>query len=390
MKTLRLRLTLLPIFLLLFTLILPLDVSAKPGGGGTTNTPPVVLVNPLNIETNVNASVSDQISATDQETPTRLKYTLSVKPAHGTVALVSSTGAFTYTPALNYTGSDTFSVKVTDPSRLSATAKVNITISAPVREDFHYLALGDSIATGTIYPGKVIESYVHKFYKQLVALYPNRNVVLHDLPVDGYQTRDLYKNLGLDGSGGDPATLEAVELANVITISIGGNNLMQAAVDPGSWTGYDFFNPDFAKADIGLKDFNDQWSLIMAKLRGMNPTAQIIVNTLYNPYDSLIDSSLHNQVDTYLYGSKTVVIDGSTYNLTGMNSLTNALAPVYNYKVADVYTAFDAYATHMIDVVYLYAKFNILDPIEYLSRNPHPRPFGQDIITTLNRNQFVP
>src|SRR5262249_3582267 len=48
-------------------------------------------------------------------------------PAHGTLSL-SSGGGFTYTPAPNYNGSDSFVYRATDPLGLSATATVSLTI----------------------------------------------------------------------------------------------------------------------------------------------------------------------------------------------------------------------------------------------------------------------
>src|SRR5262249_59590796 len=57
-------------------------------------------------------------------------------PAHGSVIL-NSDGSFTYTPALNYNGSDSFTYKANDGLADSAPATVNITVKigrAPCRE----------------------------------------------------------------------------------------------------------------------------------------------------------------------------------------------------------------------------------------------------------------
>src|SRR5262249_48349280 len=48
-------------------------------------------------------------------------------PAHGTVSL-SAGGGFTYTPALNYNGTDSFVYRATDPGGLSSQATVSLTI----------------------------------------------------------------------------------------------------------------------------------------------------------------------------------------------------------------------------------------------------------------------
>jgi VCBS repeat-containing protein len=68
-------------------------------------------------------------------------------PAHGTVTL-NATGSFTYTPAANYSGPDTFTYKVNDGSLDSNTATVSITITpvndAPVANPDSYSLAEDT------------------------------------------------------------------------------------------------------------------------------------------------------------------------------------------------------------------------------------------------------
>jgi hypothetical protein len=162
---------------------------------------------------------------------------------------------------------------------------------------------------------------------------------------------------------------------------------MQAAVDSGSITGYDFFNPDFALADVGLKDFNDQFVEIIKKINLINTkeNLKIIVNTQYNPYDVTENSYLHNMVDTYLTGTKLVTINGVQYALSGINDVVKNNATANGYEVADVFTGFDAYDDNMIMVDYLYAS----SFWELLTRNPHPRALGQTIITQSVQTQYA-
>lgn len=82
----------------------------------------------LTLTTNVNTPVAGQIPATDPDGDT-LTYTLSVPPANGTVVL-NPDGSFTYTPNLNFVGTDTFSVLVSDGK--GGTATSNVTIGVPV------------------------------------------------------------------------------------------------------------------------------------------------------------------------------------------------------------------------------------------------------------------
>src|SRR5439155_10010761 len=66
---------------------------------------------------------------TDADAGTTLTAALVASPTHGTVTL-AATGAFTYTPAANYNGSDSFTYKANDGTVNSNVATVTITITA--------------------------------------------------------------------------------------------------------------------------------------------------------------------------------------------------------------------------------------------------------------------
>lgn len=59
-----------------------------------------------------------------------LTYAATSQPAHGTLNVTNSTGAFTYTPAPGYTGSDAFTFTANDGTTTSNSATVNITVQA--------------------------------------------------------------------------------------------------------------------------------------------------------------------------------------------------------------------------------------------------------------------
>jgi VCBS repeat-containing protein len=71
-------------------------------------------------------------------------------PAHGTLTL-NGNGSFTYTPAANYNGTDTFTYKASDGSLDSAVATVTLTVrpvnDAPVARDDAYTLAEDSTLT---------------------------------------------------------------------------------------------------------------------------------------------------------------------------------------------------------------------------------------------------
>ena len=60
-----------------------------------------------------NTVLNGNVSAHDVDSPS-LTYIIVSQPSHGTLVINSSTGAFTYTPAANYSGGDGFVFKVND------------------------------------------------------------------------------------------------------------------------------------------------------------------------------------------------------------------------------------------------------------------------------------
>ena len=56
-----------------------------------------------------------------------------VAPAHGSV-VISANGAYSYTPTLNYTGTDSFTYRVTDADGGTATGTVSIVVTAPLNQ----------------------------------------------------------------------------------------------------------------------------------------------------------------------------------------------------------------------------------------------------------------
>src|SRR5207237_4989056 len=65
---------------------------------------------------------------TDVDAGTTLTATLVANPSHGAVTLATN-GAFTYTPAANYNGSDSFTYKANDGTVDSNIATVSITMT---------------------------------------------------------------------------------------------------------------------------------------------------------------------------------------------------------------------------------------------------------------------
>ena len=98
------------------------------------------------ISTKKNTSITSTMRAEIASGETNIKYVIETQPTHGTLLYQDNTVAtFTYTPDKDYTGTDTFSFKLTNGTLFSNIAMVTITIaqdSAPVIP-FHYIDMQD-------------------------------------------------------------------------------------------------------------------------------------------------------------------------------------------------------------------------------------------------------
>lgn len=75
-----------------------------------------------------NSSTASTLAGNDADSDT-LSFVVTAQPGHGTVEINSTTGAYTYTPSADYTGSDSFSYQVCDGWTCSNEADISITVS---------------------------------------------------------------------------------------------------------------------------------------------------------------------------------------------------------------------------------------------------------------------
>ncbi len=97
--------------------------------------------------------LSGQLDATSSG-DTALDYTIVSQPGHGTLTVEDATGSFTYTPAPNYSGSDTFSYKAGNSGGFSNPATASITLAPandpPEANNGDFSVAGDSSHSGTL------------------------------------------------------------------------------------------------------------------------------------------------------------------------------------------------------------------------------------------------
>jgi subtilase family serine protease len=105
------------------------DVVADIGGGGGNppgNQPPTARNG--SVTTTENHSVTGTLSASDPDGDA-LTFSIVNQPSHGSVRITNtSTGAFTYSPGNNYSGSDSFTFRANDGQANSNTATESVTV----------------------------------------------------------------------------------------------------------------------------------------------------------------------------------------------------------------------------------------------------------------------
>lgn len=144
---------------------------------------------------------------------------------------------------------------------------LSITSSAKEDKPF-YLVLGDSIAYGS-----GLGNPTDACYGKIVA--DTNGYEYANYAVPGHTTTNLIARLA------QPEVVEALEKANIISISIGGNdfllgNLMEL-----------IFNAmvlnDYTPLDNIAESFFENFSTIVSIINEHNPDAVILMQTLYNP-----------------------------------------------------------------------------------------------------------
>lgn len=135
-----------------------------------------------------------------------------------------------------------------------------------------FVVLGDSIAEG------MGSTDVNKDSYAAVVAAAN-GYELHNISRGGATSFTLK-----DKVFGDNDARELIRTADIIDISIGGNDFLLNNLVITVLTAI-FGN--FSRADAALAAFQENFTAIITEVRSLNPTALVIVQTLYNPLEIL-------------------------------------------------------------------------------------------------------
>ena len=147
---------------------------------------------------------------------------------------------------------------------------------------FRLLALGDSLTRGA---GDVTGGgYVGYVAKKLEGSSSSRKeaFVLNNLGIDGLKAPDLKKMLD------QKSVLQEIAAADVILLSIGGNDLFRS--------GQTLVNENQAEVDEIQKAFLADFEMIHKKIREVNSSAPLMMIGLYNPFGELKSAPWSNAV----------------------------------------------------------------------------------------------
>ncbi len=239
--------------------------------------------------------------------------------------------------------------------------------SKDARKSIKFVPLGDSIAYGVgasstdkNYVG-LFSNYLSKKYKscrtenmtvpgitssQLLAQLTTPELLIPSIPED-FPLKDYAIQVC-------KSTKNAVKTADIITISIGGNNMLE---------GFDVVNGkiDFDIVNKGISDFAADWPKIIQAIRKLNPDVRILAMTVYNPFRK--DDQIYSIADGLISKINAVITTG----ISGSKKY---------YKVVDVYGNFYKYKD-VSKLTHFYESYDI-----------HPTDMGYELIYKLHKKAF--
>jgi lysophospholipase L1-like esterase len=337
------------------------------------------------------------------------------------LAVITGANTKTYAISSGYSGKYIRTVVTAKDTGDNGTAPLSTTaysswllISPPVPEAQYYVALGDSISAGTNNENLFGNSYryTNTFSSSLAAIFSGRSYSYKNDSVPGDDTDDLLLKLQTD------STIRSdVSKATIITISIGGNNLLSTA----SARGYSEINE--AAATAGVNNFISDLPAIVAQINSLHAAGhlpQIYIMDMYNlfhPYERgwvTYSGGARNEVymNQFIYENYLSKMQAAIDTITSQNSKVyrvNTYAAFENYTgryaitndslvkqdaagyyfhspyiegttvYSDSLTRFDIYPFYPI-------LFDYANIAKY--RDPHPKELGHNILSAEHLSKF--
>jgi lysophospholipase L1-like esterase len=135
------------------------------------------------------------------------------------------------------------------------------------KEQFDYVALGDSLAAGRTPYGVDQDGYVDLLASRFEQ--SQYNVELYNYGVSGYRTTNVMAQLL------NPSVQESIRNAELVTIDIGANDLLAELAKVQA-------NPTFAPTV--LKGIGERIFVILSEVDKINPDTKVYVMGYYNPF----------------------------------------------------------------------------------------------------------
>lgn len=253
-------------------------------------------------------------------------------------------------------------------------------------EEICYVALGDSVSSGY-----GLEEEAQRFTQQVAG---ENGFELTSLAQNGETSQTLLERLQ------DPDVLQAVAQADVMTVTIGGNDLMQALYeylaqrycashsDAGltredmqqTLMGGDMSMLTFALGEIpgfsasqeeqkALCQLTENLTQVVTEIQTVNPRVYLVVVNQYNPYRYLLQEfSKYPPLARAAQDIEETLEDG----VSALNAAIATVGAQMGYSVADVYTAFEQARENPCNAaVSAFAKVNL---------DFHPNAYGHSLI----------
>lgn len=175
-------------------------------------------------------TVAGTVGATDPDGDV-MRHEVSARPENGSVTIDQASGEFVYTPAENFSGTDSFEVTITDANGAFVTQVVNVTVNAVA--DAPNLSASDVTVsiTGRVIEGTTANDVLHGTAGSDVISGGDGDDVLYSESAgqDGYSHElDIRAALG-DVDGSETLLVQIAGIPDGVTLSAGH------AVGPGVW-----------------------------------------------------------------------------------------------------------------------------------------------------------